>query len=118
MNRFQFLAATLALGGFCWGIFGLYFLLFGDASYALLIFAPGYIVTIGYFVRALTDLTTQSKVCIWGISMIVQGCWLAWGLFVVVHDGMRHVFFDLITIEWWLFSFTASTYAFFRDRQP
>jgi len=58
MSTQRLLAVILSIGGICWGIFCLPFL-FWNPSDSILIFGPGYVVTIGYLVRACSTLSLR-----------------------------------------------------------
>jgi hypothetical protein len=112
------LAALLAIGGSCWGLFCLLFMLTAGDAVHLLVFGPGYLVTIGYFVLCLRVPSPGWQRAIWGTSALVQGAWMVFffgavfsrhGLLGILWFG--GVFPTPIFGAWWTFSFAASIYA-------
>lgn len=70
----RFIAIILALGGSFWGVW----LLFGAGPFVF-IFIPtgvGYLVTLGYFVRAIWLPPLGLRQFIWVTSILVQGLFL------------------------------------------
>jgi hypothetical protein len=108
--RFRLLSGLLSIGGCLWGLFCLYFIILGNTAYTLLLFGPGYVITFGYIVRAVGSPSVTFKRLIWGTSAILQGSWLAWGTYLLIHDGLRSIVFDFVTTGWWGFAFFASAY--------
>jgi hypothetical protein len=114
---------VLAAGGALWGIFCLLFFIGAPSDkvgvslrVSLLIFGPGYLVTIGYFVRAFTSPRVGWRRVIWGASVLVQGTWF---FLIAVHDLTHHahiVPFEYVTIAWWGFALVLSLYALITDR--
>lgn len=96
-------ALMLAVIGSLWGLFLAYFIWVGDTRYGLLIFGPGYVVVIGYFLRAFIRLPTGYRKTIWVASCLVQGTWLQFGIYDAI--WRRTVYPVLI---WWIFAFTFS----------
>lgn len=115
MRRYRILAIILAIIASAWGVFCALFALFGDRLAAIEMFGIGYIVAAGYIWRAISAPPVACRRAIWGLSATVQGCWLAWGILALMHDGWRNTVFDVITNGWWLFAFVVSAYAVVRD---
>ena len=116
------LAALLAIGGSYWGLecFGSirprlwHGRLLGPDPIPLLVFGPGYLVTIGYLVLCLRVPSPGWQRAIWGASALVQGAWLL--VFIGAEFRIWGGFADLIFGNpifgaWWTFSFAASIYA-------
>ncbi len=72
----RLIAVLLAVGGSLYGVF----LLAGFGWEALIQFplAVGFLVTVGYFVRAITFPPLAVRRAIWVFSLIVHGAWLIW----------------------------------------
>ena len=119
MVKIRILAGILAVGGLLWGLFCLIFIVAGDTAKALMLFGPGYVVTVGYIVRCCSLPPLAWRRAIWGLSGLVQGAWLLWALSGVVQSGFRGFAFEFITLAWWLFAFAVSVYGLVaeRDRQ-
>lgn len=97
-------AVPLAFGGSLYGVF----LLNGFGWEALIQFplAVGFVVTVGYFVRAITFPPLAVRRAIWGLSLIVHGAWLVWvGLPDLPRAGPNPV------ILWWALAAAASAIA-------
>jgi len=113
MRKFQLLATILALGGIAWGLLGLYFIVYGESVSAVMLFAPGYLVTIGYIWRACWLPSVQWRKVIWGFSVIVQGAWLVFDL-TTFHLDFRSVLYFL-PVVWWLFACSGSLWGLVAD---
>jgi hypothetical protein len=108
------LAALLAIGGSCWGLFCLQVLQPDNLLMFGLIFGPGYLVTAGYLVLCLRVQPPGWRRAIWGASALVQGAWL---VFFIGREfsqggllGIGALFASPIGASW-TFSFAASIYA-------
>jgi hypothetical protein len=115
MRRFRILASALAVGGVVWGLFCLPFFIIGDISRSLMLFGPGYLITIGYICRTFWTPISEWRRMIWGTSAIVQGAWLTWVLIEATKRGLRGIAFEYISLGWWAFAFLASLYGVVRD---
>jgi hypothetical protein len=109
------LAMILAMGGVLWGIF----LLPGvvDEPQVLLIFGPGYLVTAGYFGRAIAPPSVPARRLLWGVSSLIQGLWLCFDIGMLVDIGGIHGSAWIFFI-WWTFAFVSSVYCLFTDTEP
>ena len=92
--------------------FCLIFVLAGDTARALILFGPGYVVTVGYVVRCCLNPPLTWRRAIWDLSGLVQGIWLLCALSGMVQGGFRGFAFEYISVAWWLFAFAVSAYAF------
>jgi hypothetical protein len=117
VNPFQLFAFFLAIGAAVWGLFCSYFLIFGDRDYSLLLFGPGYLVLVGYIWRCIVTPPIPYRVIIWGVSALLQGAWLVWGLMALWHDGARFTAFQSLALCWWLGSFSISVYGLIADKE-
>jgi len=116
MSTQRSFAVVLSFGGVCWGIFCLPFL-FWNPSYSLPVFGPGYVVTVGYLVRAFSTLSLVSRIGIWLLSALVQGAWLIWALCGIFRGAwFRGYAFEVVTLGWWIFAFAVSVYAICTER--
>jgi hypothetical protein len=98
------IAVLLALGGSLWGAF----LLGGFGWEALVQFplAVGYVVTVGYIVRAMSFPPLAVRRAIWAVSLIVHDAWLVWvGIPDLPRAGPNPV------ILWWALATAASAVA-------
>ncbi len=114
------LAALLAIGGSFWGYLCLPSILLYSPRDAmpLLVFGPGYLVTIGYLVLCLRVPSPGWQRAIWGASALVQGAWLLefinsqLGLRGLLENPWQSPYLAFpIAGAWWTFSFAASIYA-------
>jgi hypothetical protein len=111
---FRIIASILAVGGICWGAFLVAVIseLAGPVAWwTYCVLLPGYLITMGYIVRAVSNPPLGLRRFIWGASAIVQG---AWFLFAIVGAPIRTVGMCLL-IGWWAGSFALSAYAVFAD---
>lgn len=102
------LSGLLAIGGILWGLFCLLFFITGDALRSLVLFGPGYVVTIGYIVRFCTNPPLSARRTIWGLSCLVQGAWLGWYLWGAAHGGARASTLEFLGVAWWSLAFGSS----------
>jgi hypothetical protein len=108
-RTFRAVAAVLATAGIGWGSFCVIFLLRGDLLRSLLLFGPGYVVTIGYLWRAIVNPDPAWRRVIWGASALVQGGWIIWSLIGSIQHGRILTFpFANLSNAWWACSFVAS----------
>lgn len=112
---FRITAACFAVGGLLWSLFCLVFVVFGDFTRSILLFGPGYLVTMGYVYRALWTPSNLARRVIWGLSALVQGAWLYWFITNVIEYGLRGTKFDFVALTWWTVTFAMSIYAFAKD---
>ena len=121
MDRFRLFASVLAFGSVLWGAFGLFIIisLFRSSSsyliWSLLIFGPGYIIMVGYVIRAFCTLPTTLRRIIWAASCLVQGIWLVLSI-DTVFSLMRMDQFETLCIEWWIGTLIISVYGLIADR--
>lgn len=96
-------------------MFCLIFFLYGKLLRPLLLFSPGYIVTIGYIIRACYLPSLELRRVIWGASALVQGAWFSWFAVGDFSHGMHGFAFEWISLLWWAFAFLASIYGLVAD---
>ncbi len=94
------MAGVLAVGATLWAVFCALFIIAGSAR-ALLIFGPGYVITVGYYWRAFGRPSPSWCRAIWGLSLLVQGAWLGWVVFAMFSGPLGGGLFGLIIIVWW-----------------
>jgi hypothetical protein len=114
MKHLQLLARFLAAGGVLWGLFCLPMVLDIDSPLKVAMFAPGYLVTVGYFVRGFTRTPPGRARAIWGLSSLVQGAWLAafaWSALT----GRGFLRSTYPVAGWWGLSFIASVYGWMAE---
>lgn len=122
--RLRRLARVLALGGFLWSLFCLPLMLVGVPVRTVLIFGPGYFVTVGYFARAIMPNPPSAAAylwarSIWWTSAVVQGTWLGWWLSAVIENlrGPTVITpFGIVVTVWWTFATLASIYGALTER--
>ena len=104
----RILAFFLAVGGIVLGLFA--FRLLQHSKWApqqVLIWLPGYLVTVGYVIRAFFNPTVSIRIAIWLSSFLVQGLWLNRGF----------LDFGPFAVIWWWFATVATALALFIDLQ-
>ena len=87
----RLLAGALATWGGLWG-----FLLLIACPFSLqfvLVFGPGYVVTAGCLLRAISELSYRVRLAIWGASALLQGAWFG---FALLHRSWIWLF-----LPWW-----------------
>lgn len=112
------LVVPLALGGCYWGLL----LLPGLAqpnveSWAFALFGPGYLLTLGYIVRAISTPPLWGRRFLWVLSLLVQGGWFCYdfgGGIMQVMAG-RHFNEPILILAWWAFAAVASGVALFAE---
>lgn len=97
----RYIAISLAIGAGFWG--GLLFLVFGPTAFLPFPFGVGYVVLIGYIIRALSCPELGHRRLIWGLSILVQGGWFCLGLY----DVLNHMLVQL----WWTYATFGSVIA-------
>jgi hypothetical protein len=114
------LAIVLALGGCFWGLLLAPWLFRADVSpLAVVVFGPGYLVTLGYIVRSASTPPTGVRLLIWVSSLLVQGAWLlflTWGVIEKIAAGgsATHDIGNIMT-AWWIFATAASAVGLVAD---
>jgi hypothetical protein len=117
MKKFTLAAMLLAIGGCVWVMFSLFFLLYGDAAFSLLLFGPGYLVTIGYIARACASLSVGWRQVVWAASALVQGSWLGWFVMGASRGGFHGFAFEYLCLGWWFVAFAVSVCGLLLDRE-
>jgi hypothetical protein len=95
------IAVILAVGGCAWGT--LLLGIFGVFALFPVPFGVGYVVTVGYCIRAVTVPAYDVRQALWIASLLVQGSWLG----ITLTDGGIK---DVLGF-WWLFATVASAVA-------
>lgn len=108
MRRFRACAIVLAIGGIMWGVFC--WGLFGPGAFIML--APGYVVTVGYLVRACSTPPVGWRRMIWLTSAFVQGAWLLWAMNTLLQGGWFRGGFSTVALCWWIGAFLVSGYGY------
>jgi hypothetical protein len=110
----RILAGLLAVGGTYWGV------LLGPLIpheehplRLLLVLGPGYLVTLAYYARAISRPPLLVCRCIWWLSLLVQGGWLAWHVIGILGDGgpLLRLIEPVAPVGWWLFATVSSVVA-------
>ena len=105
------MAGVLAAVATLWCIFCALIIFFGNWK-ALALLGPGYLVTLGYYWRAIGHPSLRWRRIIWGVSGLVQGAWLL-GIIGAAHFGSLGGWSSsALFITWWSISFGASLAAF------
>jgi hypothetical protein len=109
----------LALGGTFWGVLLAPWLFQpGVSPVAWVVFGPGYLVTIGYVIRAIGTPPRGARYLIWVSSLLIQGAWLLWLIWDVterVAEG-RSVNEPSLMAAWWLFATVSSVVGLLTER--
>lgn len=113
----RMLALALAIGGCGWGLLLSPWLFRSDVSpLAVAVFGPGYVVTLGYIVRAITTPRPTVRVFIWSSSLLVQGGWLSYVTWGIVSAGeLAAKDFANGMTAWWAFATVVSAAGLFLD---
>jgi hypothetical protein len=115
----RLLAGVLAIGGTFWGFLLSPWLFRPDASpTAWLVFGPGYLVTLSYYLRAFSMPPNEIRLLIWFVSLIVQGAWLLFMLWGIIPDILagRSINEPSLPLAWWVFATIASAFGLVVDR--
>jgi hypothetical protein len=99
------IAFVLAVAGSFWGV--LLLVTGGLAALAPLPFGVGYLVTVGYIIRAVSVPSLTTRRVIWGASILVQGGWFAY----VALDAWPPAGADLCLLLWWALATAGSVVA-------
>ena len=99
----RLIAILLAVVSCFWGVLLLH--VFGPLAIVAFPFGLGYIVMVGYIVRAVSVPALDIRRMIWGTSIAVQGMWLCIAITELDTTGINLVFM------WWLFATVASVAA-------
>jgi hypothetical protein len=99
----RIVSAILAIGGLFFGTLVAQLLI--AEPWQIVIWGPGYLITVGYFIRAASRPNYLLCAAIWWSSLVVQGAWLVIG----------GLFGGWPAIIWWLFATITSTWALFVD---
>jgi hypothetical protein len=121
---FRVLAALLAAGGIFFSILCAGIVFEERDVLALLVFAPGFVITAGYVSRCFYTPQLFWLRIIWGASAIVQGGWLIYYFAPMAYRAFQHKddtitssdFINLMTL-WWLFALVISICGFFYDKK-
>ena len=97
------------MGGLFWGMFLL--LAFGPAVLFPFPFGVGYVVTVGYIVRAVSVPAFGIRMSIWITSLMVQGHWLLLSIPDITRTGLN------LASAWWLFATVGSGIAIATERR-
>ncbi len=86
---------------------------------AVLVFGPGYLVTVGYIARSVCTPPFVFRRLIWIASFLVQGAWLAYIGSEIVEELCSGRTFNepLIPLLWWAFATIASVVGLLTDRR-
>ncbi len=105
----RLLAGLLAAIASLWSVFCL-LLLWACAFHpgAVLVFAPGYLVTAGYIWRASTTPDLGARQLIWVASLLVQGAWL---VLFLLDFRLPQDFSQALLMSWWLLACAGSAWA-------
>jgi hypothetical protein len=114
-NTFRLVASFLAVAGSVWGLFCLLFFIAGDPLHSLVLFGPGYVITVGYICRAILTPSRQWRRVIWGSSALLQGAWLTWFVIETARVGIRGFAFEYLSFGWWAFASVVSVCGFIID---
>lgn len=93
-------AFALAIFATFWGLLAAGPFLWGLRVETMVILAPAYLMTLGYWARATLNLPRDARMAVWWVSLIVQGCWSLVGVWGLLGGEFSGGFF-LILLWWW-----------------
>jgi hypothetical protein len=113
------LATVLAVGGCFFGLLLYPWTFRGDVSpLAVAVFGPGYLITLGYIIRACSTPTLGFRRLLWSASLVIQGTWMVGDL-----SGMaarlaagQTLNEPLLPTAWWIFATFASVTGILLDK--
>ena len=115
----RLLAILLALAGCFWSLLlAPWFFRPTVSPVAVLLFGPGYLVTLGYIIRSVSTPALTTRRLIWVVSLVVQGGWLAWialSMFIGVVTG-HSLNEPVLVVSWWVFATAASVVGFLAEK--
>lgn len=116
----RLLAGLLALGGLFWGLLLSPWQFQSWASPVFwAVFGPGYLITLGYIIRAVCTPPMIFRRLIWIGSLLVQGAWLLWLIWCVIEEvaaGNSARNEANLATAWWVFATAASVAGLFTER--
>jgi len=110
----RLIAVMLALAGLVWGVFLLAVALSSAGAnwgFFFAVFGPGYLVTIGYLLRAAGTPPLRVRQGIWVVSILVQGAWLVLDVAENLPRSRPWESESLLLPGWWLLAVVCSTVA-------
>ena len=115
----RFLVVLLALGGCFWGLMLAPWLFHADVTpLGIIIFGPGYLITMAYIVRSVCTPPLNVRRLIWVGSFVIQGAWLilgTWGMAEMVLNGQT-LNETILLVLWWVFATYASVAGLLTER--
>jgi hypothetical protein len=112
----RLLAAFLAVGGLVWGAWCLWLAVSSGQPLALVIFAPGYLVTAGSLVLAVATPPLRRRRFLWKLAVVVQAAWLVWFLWEEAeHNFGVFSWFVVAYAGWWAVATAAAVAGFAID---
>jgi hypothetical protein len=114
----RIIAGLLAIGGIYWGVLLLPLIPHAENQLLpLLVFGPGYVVTLGYLIRVVTSPPLRGRQVIWGFSILVQGGWLVCYVVATLGGGaISRLAEPNLIVAWWLFATVGSVVALMLER--
>ena len=114
------MARVLAVGATMWGVLCAWFVIFGSWA-GVLIFGPGYVITVGYYWRAFGRPSPKWCRAIWGLSLLVQGSWFGCMVTALFSGPPRGDLssgdlWGIIMVAWWTGATIVSLVALLIDR--
>jgi hypothetical protein len=116
----RIIAGLLAIGGIYWGVLLLPLIPHAENPLLpLLVFGPGYVVTLGYLIRVVTSPPLRGRQVIWGFSVLVQGGWLVCHVVATLGNGgpISRLTEPHLIMAWWVFATVGSIVAFMMERE-
>lgn len=95
------IAMVLAVGASLWGTLLAIVLLISPTLLGFVVFAPGYLVTLGYFVRATQSVARPLRRGIWSLSILVQGTWSLVAVWGILQSGWDFAPGPVFIVSWW-----------------
>ncbi len=116
----RIVAGFLAIGGIYWGVLLLPWMPQPEnLLLKLFVFGPGYVVTLGYWIRVLASPPLLGIQLIWGASVLVQGGWLVCHVVATLgrEGGVTRLAQPKLVVAWWLFATVGSVVALMLERE-
>lgn len=113
------LSIVLAIGGVFWSLFCAGLIAIGQVERTLPIFGPGYVITLGYIMRALIKNPSETLIrlrfirSMWLVSAIIQAAWLipiGFAVFTHAQEWTLRSPGILAMMIWWIFATLVSLY--------
>lgn len=96
----RYAALALAVLATLWGLLLAPLLVSGSAA-AIVIFSPGYLLTVGYWARGTLNLPYSWRRGVWYASLFVQGIWSLIAIYFICLGGWWVTAWTTAIVGWW-----------------